>query len=90
MTIIRDGDEFDVEVGRANIIVKDVEVKYLQSDTFYIQIKNFGDHVARDFVEALNSLKEKTKVRKVIIDLRNNPGGYLDQVNLMLSYFVPK
>lgn len=90
LTIIRDGDEFDVEVGRANIIVKDVEVKYLQSDTFYIQIKNFGDHVARDFVEALNSLKEKTKVRKVIIDLRNNPGGYLDQVNLMLSYFVPK
>ncbi|MDR0772037.1 MAG: hypothetical protein LBF15_03150 [Candidatus Peribacteria bacterium] len=38
----------------------------------------------------MDELKLKSGTKKVIIDLRNNGGGYLDQVTEMLSYLVPK
>lgn len=42
-----------------------------------------------EFLAALQVLKDDTRVKKVIIDVRNNPGGYLNEVSDMLSYFVP-
>jgi len=36
------------------------------------------------------AMKKQRGVKKLIIDLRNNPGGYLNEVSDMLSYFVPK
>lgn len=92
LTIQREWEKnpLSFEVTRAKILLKDVEYKKLNTSTFYIQLKNFGDHVDSDFEQALTTLKADTKVKKVIIDVRNNPGGYLDKVSNILSYFVPK
>jgi carboxyl-terminal processing protease len=46
--------------------------------------------VAKEFEKALTDLKSKSSVRKIIIDLRNNWWGYLDEVTKMLSYIIPK
>ncbi len=88
LTILRDGESFQVTVTRAKIILKDVEYKILNG-YFYIQIKNFWEKVFDEFQTSLNELKQSWG-KKIIIDLRNNPGGYLEQVTEMLSLFIPK
>ena len=42
------------------------------------------------FVQALTAISKDSNNGKIIIDLRNNPGGSLDEVAAMLNYFVPK
>lgn len=90
LTILREGKTFDVKITRAKVEVKDVTYKMLDDKTFYIEISVFWDKVFEQFTNALTELNKQTWVKKVIIDLRNNPGGYLDQVANMLSLFVPK
>ena len=90
LTVLRDGKTFDIEITRAKVTIKDVEYKKINNETFYIQIKVFGDNVFTQFSESLQALNKETWIKKVVFDLRNNPGWYLDKVADMLSMFVEK
>jgi len=90
LTIKRWNKIFDVTVTRWKIVIKDIEYKKLNYHTYYIKLKIFWPTIAKDFKEALTALKKENWINKVIIDLRNNPGGYLWQVTDVLSYFVKK
>jgi carboxyl-terminal processing protease len=79
LTINRNENIFDVEITREIIEIITVESEVLESNIGYIQIKQFSDDSADDTKEALFSLKTKN-IDSLIIDLRNNPGGYLDEV----------
>ena len=78
------------EMKRWKIILKDVEYKKLDSKTAYIQIKTFWEHVADDFEMSLEQIAEDKNIQKIIFDLRNNPGWYLDQVANMMGGLVPE
>jgi carboxyl-terminal processing protease len=43
-------------------------------------MKMFSGSVAKQFTQVLEELQTEKNVEKIILDLRNNPGGYLDQV----------
>ncbi len=88
LTIIRWWNEYNIDVTREKIIIINVESKLLTKDTYYIQIKSFWDNVSKNFKNALEGLKKQRRVKKVIIDLRNNGWGYLWQVADILSHFV--
>ncbi len=90
LTIKRWAQSLVIKVNRAKIIIKDVEFESLRSDTFYIQIKNFGTKVDTEFLNAIEELKTRKATKKVIIDVRNNPGWYLSKVNDILWHFVDK
>jgi len=90
LTIKRNEKIFDVNITREKIIIKDVEFEKLNYNTFYIEIKNFWDHVSNNFKIALEELSKESKIKKIIIDLRSNWWGYLWEVSDMLSYFVEK
>ena len=90
LTIQRWSKTLVITVDREKIIIKDVEFESLRSDTFYIQIKNFGTKVDAEFFNAIEELKTRKSTKKVIIDVRNNPGWYLSKVNDILWYFVEK
>jgi len=90
LTILRKNKTLKVEVTREKIIVKNIEYSLPKYNTFYIQIKSFGPNVFEEFTQSLDVLEKKKGIKKIIIDLRNNPGGYLDQVSAILGYFVPK
>lgn len=92
LTIQRDNVSapLEIEVTRAKIVIKDVEYKLLDAETFYVQMKNFWIHSDTEFQEMLSELAEKKSVKKIIFDLRNNPGGYLEKVSNILSHAVPK
>lgn len=89
LTIKRWEKVFDVDVTRWKIIITDIEYKLLSKNIFYLDIKSFWDSVSDEFKDALNELNKNKKVKKIIIDLRNNGWGYLWEVVNMLWYFVP-
>lgn len=91
LTIQREGksENFVISVVRDTIIIKDIEYSKEGRDTAYIQMKSFGDKVDVEFTEVLKEISEDSSIKKIIFDVRNNPGGYLGKVSYMLGYFVP-
>lgn len=88
--VLRSGEKLDFDVTRAKIVINDVEYKVLNGNIFYIQMKMFWEKVFTQTSEAISQLKKEPNIKKVIIDLRNNPWGYLDQAVDVLSMFTPK
>lgn len=90
LTIIRWSETFEIKVKREKILLHDVETKVINWNIFYIKIRMFWDKVFSEFQDSLTELKNTPWITKVVIDLRNNPGGYLDSVTKMLSFFIAK
>lgn len=90
LTIKRWDEVFDLDIERAKIIIKEVDYEVLNRTTYYIQIRTFWDTVKSEFEWVLNDLKSNDNITTVILDLRNNPWWYLDQVTDMLGYFIPE
>lgn len=78
LTIIRDsGKPFDVEITRGVIVVKSVKTEMRSDGVYLIRISNFNDDTYTLFLAAVDDILMK-KPKGIILDLRNNPGGYLD------------
>lgn len=82
LTIYREGrtETFDVTIVRAKIEVKSVKVEYKNvngKEVAVMKISRFGDDTKKLFDIAVNEMKNHG-VSGLVIDLRNNPGGYLN------------
>jgi carboxyl-terminal processing protease len=65
------------------------DVRMLEDGIGYIQLTQFGDRTGADFKQALKQLQQQG-VRALILDLRNNPGGFLDAaVEVAEPFFKP-
>ncbi|MDO5441558.1 MAG: S41 family peptidase [Bacillota bacterium] len=75
----RKGVAYDYTIVRAMLETTDID-SYIIPDTSigYIEIASFGEKCANDFTEAVAQLREDGAT-SFIFDLRNNPGGYMDQ-----------
>lgn len=89
LTIQRDGGEpFEVKIVRAEIKNESVKGEMLDDSTAYVQITTFSDEeVSQKFTDEINALKAQG-MKKLILDLRGNPGGYLDQCVEIASHFI--
>lgn len=89
LTIFRKGEEKtrDVVIVRDTIDVPVVDTKVVDN-AFMISIYSFSETSAQKFQVALQEFA-KSKKKNLIIDLRNNPGGYLEAAVLMSSFFFP-
>ncbi len=88
LTILREGVEpFDVEVVRAGIIVPTVDGKMLEGGVAYIQLYTFGADTAADLHKTLNTLL-KENPKGLVLDLRDNGGGYLETAIDVVSEFI--
>lgn len=76
--VLREKESIVMDIKREEIPLHTVEYKSM-GDVGYIQITQFAEGTARDFKKALKQLKTERK-KGLIIDLRNNPGGLLDEV----------
>ncbi len=90
LTMYRDGDRKPREVTlvRDTIIIPTVETIKRDDGVFVISVYNFSANVATDFQNALKEFAQ-TNSDKLVIDLRGNPGGYLDAAISMASWFLP-
>jgi len=62
----------------------------IQQGTAYILLSDFTDHAAMEVKNALNEMNEKSPLQAVILDLRDNGGGLINEAITILSYFLPK
>jgi carboxyl-terminal processing protease len=90
LTIRRAGEAQPLEftITRAKIDVHSVEGKMLDNGIAYIQISTFGDHTSQELKSTLQTLLDK-KPKGIILDLRNNGGGYLQTSIEVASQFLP-
>lgn len=90
VTVYREStDEYlDLTMKRANIETPTVEHEMLDDSVGYILVTQFEGVTAGQFKEAVEDL-ESRGMEKLIIDLRNNPGGLLDAAVEMAAYLLP-
>ncbi len=90
LTIFREGEEGprDISVTRDTIVVKSVRFEMKDNDIALIRVSRFGDDTEADFAEAVKQVKA-SNAKGLVIDLRNNPGGYLDAAVEMGSLMLP-
>lgn len=88
LTIRRGDDEpFDVEITRADIEVPYVESEMKTDEIGYISLSQFIEEVGPKLQTAVEDLKEQG-AKGIILDLRNNPGGLLDESVDVSSVFL--
>lgn len=88
LTIDRgDQEPFDVEITREDIEVPTVETEMKTEEIGYISLAQFIEDVGTKVENAVAELKEEG-ARGIILDLRNNPGGLLDEAVNVSSVFL--
>ena len=91
LTIRRKGrPPFDVKLTRAEIRVQSVRSHLIDKDIGYIRITSFTEQTDVGLNNAMKNLKQEAggKLRGVVLDLRNNPGGLLDQAVAVSDAFL--
>ena len=90
LVIIRnDSQEIDLDVDRDKVKSVSVAGDMVNDKVGYIALSNFDLNVSKDFTSKLQDLKDKG-MKGLIIDLRNNGGGYLNEAVNIASQFIPK
>lgn len=88
---LRGGDTTNITLIREKIHIPDVAYSGMVSDSVgYIRITGFTVGGAKDVKNALLELKKNNNLKRLIIDLRGNGGGLLDEAVDIVSLFVPK
>jgi carboxyl-terminal processing protease len=91
LTVARDGEAQPLEftITRAQIKIRSAEGKMLEGGIAYVDINTFGEKTTQELRATLDDLL-KQNPRGIIIDLRNNPGGYLSTAVEVSSEFIDK
>jgi len=89
LTIQREGDDqpFEVTITRAQITIPSTEYKMLDGNIAYVRLNAFSDTTGSELHAALTDLLAQNP-KGLILDLRNNGGGYLDQAIQVGSEFL--
>ena len=89
LEILRGDQTLNIEVERRNINTNPVYEDIVDGDIGYLGITSFDEGVAEDFKNKFLDLKEKG-IKSLIIDLRDNGGGIVEEATQIIDYIVPK
>lgn len=89
VTVLRDGKELTFTMQRCEVHDITVTSSVLKGDIGYIVVESFSEETANEFEQALAEMKN-LGIKKIILDLRNNPGGYTDAAVKMAQLIVPE
>lgn len=89
LTIAREGEAetFDVTLTRATVVLKSVNYEMLDGQIAYVEVTTFGDDTTSELKKALTDLMAQNP-KGLILDLRNNGGGYLITAIEVVSQFI--
>ncbi len=101
LTLFRNSKEFEVEIVRQQIKVTSVELTYetkkdCQKNCNYVadlKLNQFGDRTNDEWDSAVEEIKNKwqrKEIKGMVLDVRDNPGGYLDSSVYLASEFLPE
>ena len=89
LKILRGEETLEFEITRKKINTNPVISKKLDNNIGYLEITSFDDGTAEDFKTKFENLKNEG-ITSLIIDLRNNGGGIVDEALQIADYIVPK
>ena len=93
LTIVRKGVDHPIDVKLVRSIINVIPVKYeAEDDVGYINVNSFNEQTSADLQKAIKRLKRQIgpQLKGFIIDLRNNPGGLLDQAIGVADAFLDR
>jgi carboxyl-terminal processing protease len=81
LTVVREGEEKPLEftITRGVIPLKSVRYFFLTPDIGYVRVSNFQSNTSEELTKALQSMEKDGKMKGLVLDMRNNPGGLLSQ-----------
>lgn len=89
VSVYRDGEYKDFEIERAEIKIYHVEEKMLENNIGYISLITFDEGCSEEFKNAYLKLKDQG-AQKLIVDLRDNTGGLVEEALNIIDMFVEK
>ena len=89
LTILRNGEAQEIKIVRNQIDIKSVKLEQKENNIIYIDINGFLQDTSQEFTIAAAQVL-LLNPKGIILDLRNNPGGYLDQAIEVTGWFVDK
>lgn len=89
LEILRNQEIKTFEITRRKVITNPIETKKLENDIGYIAVTSFDEETADSFKIRFEELKSQG-IKSLIIDLRNNGGGLVDEALKIADYIVPK
>ncbi len=87
LTIERESEIFNVTITRGNIVVPTVDYEILEDNIAYVALYTYGDNTTEQLREALAELLDQNP-DGLILDLRDNGGGYLNTAIQVVSEFI--
>lgn len=90
LVIQRNGQNFTKTITRSKVQVQFVTWKKLANNEAYVKIYMFGFGLGSEFDKVAEQIQNDPSIKSIIIDLRNNPGGSLEEAGNVLKYFVPR
>ncbi len=91
ITILREDETLTYKITRAAIGLDLVKGSIFNDDSWLIEIDSFGSDIWEDTMTTLATLEaEVAKPEAIILDLRGNPGGYVNMANFIAGLFLPQ
>lgn len=90
LSILRGKESKEIKIKRGSIPLKSVTAEFvIAPQVGYVKVESFGQNTFNEFEQAVRKLRAQT-CKTLIVDLRGNGGGLLDQSFLMAESFLPK
>ena len=89
LTVLRKGENMTFSVERRRIEQPVAEGKILDGGIGLVRIHNFDARCAEETIAAIEKLRSED-ARKLILDVRNNPGGFAEELVKLLDYLLPE
>lgn len=88
ITVYRNGEEVELSMTRRKLEIQTVEHEMLDDKTGYLEVTEFDTVTADQFQSGLEQLTSQG-MERLVLDLRNNPGGELNAAVAMIDYLLP-
>lgn len=95
LTLVREGqpEPFEISINRGEIVVKSVELEMVEhagKRVAHIKLSRFGERTDAEWDAVVNQIMiERSSLNGVILDMRNNPGGFFEGAIDVASEFIP-
>jgi carboxyl-terminal processing protease len=96
LTLVRQGrsEPFEVTLQRGEIVVKSAQVEFVEHRgrrVAHIKLSRFGERTNGEWDQVVNQvMAERQRIDGIVLDMRNNPGGYFDGAIEVASEFIDK
>ena len=93
LTLERSEKEFELTITRDQIIVASVEFSVKNNSVAYLRLNQFGENTNAEWDKAVGqiaALLQSKKINGMVLDVRDNPGGYLESSVYLASEFLPR